>query len=114
MVNFSADLDSTFGALSDPVRRAVLERLRRGETGVSELAAEHGISLPAFLKHLRVLEDAGLLASRKEGRVRFCRLLPEALAPAGDWIARNRAFWDHQLDALGRYLDEATPQKELQ
>ena len=110
MVSYMRSLDSTFGALSDPVRRAVLARLAQGEAAVSELAADHPISLPAFLKHIRVLEGAGLLASRKEGRVRRCRLVPDPLASAEEWLEQHRVFWSRQLDALERFL--STPTKE--
>src|ERR1041385_5704078 len=86
MVNYPA-LDRTFTALADPIRRSVLASLRRGERSVSELAAPHPISLPAFLKHLHVLERAGLLSARKTGRVRRCRLRAAPLARATGWLA---------------------------
>lgn len=112
MVIYGSALDATFGALSDPVRRAVLARLAHGEAGVSELAAGHPISLPAFLKHLRVLEEAGLVASRKEGRVRRCRLMPDPLATAEEWLEQHRVFWSRQLDSLARYLTESNKEDE--
>jgi len=106
MVNYSAGLNETFGALADPTRRAILASLAQGEASVSELAEPHRMSLPAVLKHLTVLERAGLVAQQKEGRVRRCRLIAEPLKEAGDWIAGYRSFWERQLESLDRYLAE--------
>ena len=89
-----------FGALADPTRRAIVERLGDGEATVSELASPFDISLPAVSRHLRVLEEAGLLATRKEGRERHCRLADEPLRDAIAWIARYGAFWEERLDSL--------------
>jgi DNA-binding transcriptional ArsR family regulator len=106
MVNYSAAaLDATFAALSDPTRRGILARLsERPESSVSDLARPFAMSLPAISKHLRVLEGAGLVARRKEGRVHHLRLVPAPLHEATDWIARYRRFWEEKLDALDRYL----------
>ena len=98
-------LDRTFFALSDKTRRRMLERLSAGEATVSELAEPHAMSLPAVLKHLGVLRQAGLISEDKEGRVRRCRLDAEALARANVWISRYRKFWEAQLDDLETYLD---------
>jgi DNA-binding transcriptional ArsR family regulator len=98
------ELDAVFSALADPTRRAIIDRLAAGETSVSELAEPFDISLVAVTKHLRVLEDAGLLHHSKRGRVRFCRLSPEPLRSADDWLARYRAFWSTRLDALAAHL----------
>ncbi|MCI0686913.1 MAG: metalloregulator ArsR/SmtB family transcription factor, partial [Sporichthyaceae bacterium] len=106
MVNHQPALDRTFAALADPVRRAVLERLRNGEATVSELAHPHPISLPAFLKHVGVLRRAGLVSDRKVGRERRCRLAAQPLEAAGNWITQYRRFWGRQLDSLERYLTE--------
>src|SRR5215510_3889170 len=107
MVNYQpARLDALFAALADPTRRAVISRLAAGETAVSELAAGTAMSLPGFMKHLGMLERAGLLARRKEGRVVTCALAPRALKEASDWLERYRHFWDERLDALERYLDQ--------
>jgi DNA-binding transcriptional ArsR family regulator len=93
MVNyFGATLDGTFGALSDATRRAILARLAQGECTVGELARPFEVSLPAISKHLRVLEAAGLIARRQEGREHHCRLVAEPLRQAGDWIAQYRIF----------------------
>ena len=98
------DLDAVFSALSDPTRRAIVERLAGGEASVSDLAAPFDMSLVAVSKHLRVLERAGLLDHRKRGRVRYCRLSPAPLRSADDWLSRYRVFWHTRLDALAAHL----------
>ena len=109
MVNYSGPpLDSTFAALSDATRRGLLARLaRQGETSVSELAAPYKMSLPAVSKHLRVLEQAGLVSRQKDGRVHRCRLRAEPMKDAAAWIERYRRFWETQLDSLARYLEDS-------
>jgi DNA-binding transcriptional ArsR family regulator len=112
MVKYSDDqLDAVFGALADRTRRHILESLSGGELAVSELAAPHDMSLPGFLKHLRVLEQAGLVARTKEGRVVSCELSAEPIRAAADWVSRYEKFWTDQLDSLARYLYQ---QEELQ
>jgi DNA-binding transcriptional ArsR family regulator len=112
MVNYSdADLDSVFAALADPTRRFILNALMGEARPVSELAASHDMSLPGFMKHLRVLEEAGLLRREKEGRVVSCTLAARPLQGAAAWLAHYEKFWTGQLDALGRYLYQ---QEELQ
>ena len=107
MVKYLAlDLDAIFGALADPTRRSILDRLAQGESSVTELAQPFNVSLPAISKHLRVLERAGLLTQEKDGRVRRCRLDAVPMKNASDWIARYRRFWENQLDSLGDYLDQ--------
>jgi DNA-binding transcriptional ArsR family regulator len=98
-------LDAQFAALADPARRGMVERLRSGEATVSDLATDRPMSLPAVLKHLHVLERAGLVASRKVGRVRFVRLIPRGLDSAVAWIGAHEAFWRLQLDRLERCLE---------
>jgi DNA-binding transcriptional ArsR family regulator len=93
-----------FAALADPTRRAVLNTLAGGSVAVSELAAPHGMSLPGFLKHLRVLEDAGLIERSKEGRVVSCELDAAPLQAASAWMSRYEKFWTEKLDSLARYL----------
>jgi DNA-binding transcriptional ArsR family regulator len=109
MVNYSgATLDSTFAALSDATRRGILARLaQRGETSVSDLAAPYKMSLPAVSKHLRVLQNAGLVSRQKDGRVHRCRLRAEPMKCAAAWIEHYRQFWEAQLDSLARYLQES-------
>src|SRR5258706_6682555 len=104
-------LDRVFSALADPTRRGVLEGLSGGSLGVSELAAPHGMSLPGFMKHLRVLEEAGLIAREKEGRVVSCELSAAPMKTASAWMSRYEKFWNDKLDSLARYLYQ---QEELQ
>ncbi len=94
MVKYRSSLNRTFAALADPTRRAILARLARGESSVTRLAAPHRISLPAISRHLTVLERAGLLARRREGRVRPCRLVSGPMRPAAAWLARYQRFWE--------------------
>jgi DNA-binding transcriptional ArsR family regulator len=83
-----------------------------GEASISSLAEPHRMSLPAVMKHVRVLEKAGLVSQKKIGRTRFCQLAPQPLREAEDWIAQYRAFWENALDSLERYLVEETAQKK--
>jgi DNA-binding transcriptional ArsR family regulator len=105
MLKYQAPLDSTFHALADPTRRALVERLSRGPATVSELAQPLPISLPAVVQHLQVLEASGLVRSTKTGRVRTCQLEPQVLEQAERWIRERRAGWEQRLDRLGAYLD---------
>jgi DNA-binding transcriptional ArsR family regulator len=104
MPNHSPDLNRVFKALADPARRAMLERLSRGQAPVSELAKPLPMSLPAALQHLGVLEDAGLVRSEKVGRVRMCSIEPGTLSLAEQWINARRVEWERRLDRLGNYL----------
>ena len=106
-----ARLDATFAALSDPTRRAILERLGRGESSVTELARPFRISLPAVSKHVTVLELAGLVTRRRAGRVHRCRLAAGPMREAAAWIMTYRKFWERRLDALAEHL-ETDKQKE--
>src|SRR5437667_11318102 len=105
MVKFQR-LDRTFAALSDPTRRRILERLSRGPASITELARPRGLSLPGVMKHVRVLEGAGLVRSEKRGRMRECRLGPARLDDATRWIEWYRRQWDRRLDRLEAYLDK--------
>jgi DNA-binding transcriptional ArsR family regulator len=105
------ELDAVFAALADSTRRGILESLSRGDLAVSELAAPHRMSLPGFMKHLRVLEDAGLVSRTKEGRVVSCALEAGPMKEASVWMSRYEKFWTEKLDALARYLYQ---QEELQ
>src|SRR4030095_4055753 len=102
----SASLDRAFSALSDPTRRAMLERLARGPATVSELAAPSGISLPGTLKHVPILEAAKRASSEEEGRTRECRLGPDQLDDVKRWIEWYRATWDRRLDRLEAYIEK--------
>jgi DNA-binding transcriptional ArsR family regulator len=105
MVKYADDaLDTVFAALADRTRRQVLEALAGGEAAVSELAAAHDMSLPGFMKHLAVLEAAGLSARAKEGRIVSCELSAQPMQAAAAWMSRYEKFWTERLDALGRYL----------
>jgi DNA-binding transcriptional ArsR family regulator len=106
VVKYERTLDATFAALADPTRRAILARLTQGQASVSELAKPYRMSLPAVMKHLRVLQHAGLVSQEKTGRVRRCRLAGETLRQAADWLATYRVFWETQLDSLDRYLTQ--------
>ncbi len=107
MVNYNRRLDATFSALADPTRRAILMALMRGQSSVSELARPHRMSLPAVMKHLGVLQRAGLVSQKKIGRSRRCRLVARPLKNAEAWIAQYRAFWEKQFDSFDRYLMES-------
>jgi DNA-binding transcriptional ArsR family regulator len=105
MVKYSDDeLDTIFAALSDRTRRHVLQSLAQGDQAVSELANEHRMSLPGFMKHLGVLENAGLIARTKEGRVVSCELSAAPMKEAAAWMSRYEKFWTEKLDSLARYL----------
>ena len=104
MDNLSLSLDLVFGALADPTRRAVLERLGEGEASIGELAQPFDMALPSLMKHVRVLESVGLVESQKNGRVRTCRLKPAAMTDAARWLAEQRAVWETRLDRLEAYV----------
>lgn len=99
-------LAPVFAALADPTRLAVVERLMSGPASVSDLARPFAMAGPSFLKHLGVLERAGLTRSVKRGRVREVALVPERLEAVADWLARHRAEWERRFDRLGQILDE--------
>ena len=108
MLNQSQALDLAFQALADPTRRGIVERLTREPASVSELARPLKMSLPAVMQHLAVLEASGLVRSQKAGRVRTCRIDPEALSLAERWINQRRVEWERRLDRLGDYLATLT------
>jgi len=100
-------LSHTFAALADPTRRAILARLaEEGDTTVGDLARPFRISLPAVSRHLKVLEEARLIIRRKDAQWRRCRLTPEALHEASQWIERYRRYWEERFDALAGYLND--------
>src|SRR4029453_3312742 len=102
--HISQALDKVFAALAHPTRRAMLERLAHGDTSVSDLATPFAMSLPAISKHLRVLEQAGLIARTKDGRVHRLRLVAQPIRDVAAWIAYYQQFWETRLDALDHYL----------
>lgn len=99
-------LSTTFGALADPTRRAILARLAQGEATVTELAAPFDLSLPAISKHLRVLQRAGLIEQGRQAQWRPCRLTPAPLRDAADWIGQYKRHWQESLERLDEYLRE--------
>jgi len=106
MLNQDAVLDQMFQALADLTRRRIVERLSRGPASVSELARPFAMSLPAVVQHLHVLEQSGLVSTRKVGRVRTCTLDTQALTLAEQWINERRLGWQRRLDRLGDILAE--------
>lgn len=100
MDNQSASLSAVFAALADPTRRSVVSALLRGPAPVSVLAAPFDMALPSFMKHLSVLEESGVIRSRKAGRVRTCELVPRTLTQAERWMARQRMIWESRTDRL--------------
>jgi|SRR5208282_3558174 len=99
-------IDRIFHALGDSTRRAMMERLTQGPASVSRLAEPFGITLAAVVQHLQVLEECGLVATEKLGRVRTCRIAPAGLDAAAQWIAARRSPWERRLDRLGGFLAE--------
>jgi len=114
MINYSPSLDRAFQALADPVRRGMLARLSRGPASVSELARPLSISLPAVLQHLKALEASGLVATKKTGRVRTCRIEPAALSAAEHWIAAQRATWEARIDRFEDHLATIQPKEKME
>lgn len=105
MAKTCTDLDAVFAALAHPIRRSMIERLSAGECSVGDLAAPHDVSPPAISKHVRVLEEAGLLVQTPEGRVRRCNLNAAPLSDAFGWIVRYRLFWEDALDNLAKHVE---------
>lgn len=102
------DLDAVFAAIAHPIRRSIVERLAAGDCAVGDLAKPHNVSLPAISRHLRVLEEAGLLEQTPDGRVRRCALNAKPLSAAFGWIVQYRLFWEDTLDAMARHLERPT------
>jgi DNA-binding transcriptional ArsR family regulator len=100
------DEDRVFRALADPSRRAIFERLARGEAAVRDLTPRFNISQPAVSQHLAVLKDAGLVSERREGRLAYYRVEPKGLRPLVDWIVHYQAFWVDRIDRLQQLLKE--------
>ena len=106
MVKYSSRLDLVFSALADPTRRRILETLSLGDQCVTALARPYRMSLPAISKHLRVLEDAGLICRRRDGRVHHLKLDAKPMQQAAQWIEEYRKFWEGALDSLANYLQK--------
>lgn len=103
MTKYDFQLDLLFNALSDPTRRAILTRLATGEATTTSLAEEHKMALPSFLKHLKKLEEAGLITTIKNGRVRTYALRPHAFSPLQHWLQEQQAIWETRLNQLDNY-----------
>ncbi|HTI69595.1 MAG TPA: metalloregulator ArsR/SmtB family transcription factor [Candidatus Limnocylindria bacterium] len=115
MVEYESEaLDRTFGALADPTRRRILAQLANGEECVTELARPYAISLAAVSKHLIVLEKAGLVRRRRDGRVHSLKLETKPMQDAQAWIDRYRKFWDANLDQFEKYLDQLNTKENTQ
>lgn len=112
MAKHDPHLDLLFHALSDPTRRMMLNRLAKGPAAVTELAGPTGLRLPTVLRHLSVIEAAGLIDSQKDGRVRSCAFQPKALAPMRDWLDEQRALWEARLDRLDDYVMNLMKERE--
>lgn len=106
-VQYQANLDTAFAALADPTRRGILERLGRGDASISELAGDLAMTLTGVKKHVSTLEDARLVTTEKQGRVRTCRLGPRRLMEEAAWIATYRRMLEERLDHLGAFLERA-------
>ena len=106
MANQTQPLDAAFHALADPTRRAVVARLVAGSASVKRLSEPFEMGLPAFLKHIKVLEESGLIRTEKQGRVRTCRLRRERLESAENWLAEQRRLWEARTDRLAAYAEE--------
>ena len=104
MAKHDPDLSLLFHALADATRRSILNRLAQGPATVTDLAGPTGLRLPTVMRHLSVLEEAGLIASSKDGRVRTCAIVTEAMNPARAWIDEQRAIWEARLDRLDAFV----------
>jgi DNA-binding transcriptional ArsR family regulator len=112
MPNHDPHIIQMFSALGDTTRLGVISRLATGEARISELAEGSHMALPSFMQHIGILEACGLIRTEKTGRVRVCRLDPDALGRARDWIDQQRAIWSTRLDALDGYLNEKMQEHE--
>jgi len=104
MDQYSSSLDAVFQALADPTRRAVVWRLGQGVASVGDLAEPFDMALPSFMKHIRMLEAAGLIHTQKAGRVRQCRIDEARLTVVGEWLDDQRALWESRTDRLDRFV----------
>ncbi|MBK1839452.1 helix-turn-helix transcriptional regulator [Azospirillum sp. YIM B02556] len=104
MAKHDPDLSLLFHALADPTRRSILARLAGEPTRVTDLAGPTGLRLPTVMRHLSVLEEAGLISTSKEGRTRTCAIVPEALEPVRTWLDEQRALWEARLDRLDAFV----------
>ncbi len=104
MAKHDVDLSLLFHALADPTRRSILARLAEGPARVTDLAGPTGLRLPTVMRHLSVLDEAGLIATSKDGRIRTCAIVPDAMQPMRTWIDRQQAVWEARLDRLDAFV----------
>jgi DNA-binding transcriptional ArsR family regulator len=112
MAKHETDLSSLFHALADPTRRSMLTMLGQGPVSVTDLAEPTGLRLPTVMRHLSVLEEAGLITSAKDGRVRTCQIVPQALGAARTWLDQQQAVWEAQLGRLDDFVAQAMKGRE--
>jgi DNA-binding transcriptional ArsR family regulator len=112
MAKHDTDLSLLFHALADPTRRSILTKLAGTPVSVTDLAGPTGLRLPTVMRHLSVLEEAGLITTAKDGRVRTCAIVPEALVPARTWLDEQRALWEAQLNRLDAFVSQAMKGRE--
>jgi DNA-binding transcriptional ArsR family regulator len=106
MLNYTMDMDRVFHSLADKTRRGIIEQLSAGPASVKTVAQPHDMSLPAVMLHLQILEQSGLIQTRKEGRVRLCTLTPEPIVEAADWIQQRKAQWNSMFDTFEMVVTE--------
>ena len=111
MAKHDTDLSLLFHALADPTRRAILTQLGEGPAAVTDLAGPTGLRLPTVMRHLQVLEEAGLIATTKDGRIRTCAIVPEALEPARTWMDQQRAIWEVRLDRFDAFVSKVMKER---
>lgn len=112
MDNYDENLNTIFQALSDPTRRAVIKQLTRGPASVTELAEPFEMALPSFMKHISVLEEAGLIHSRKIGRVRTCEIKPLQLSSAEKWLNTQTSLWENRMERMASYVEALSAEKQ--
>jgi DNA-binding transcriptional ArsR family regulator len=112
MVNKTKDLDRCFSALADPTRREIVQQLARGQVSVTNLATSRGVTVAAVLKHLSVLENAGLIRTKKVGRLRQCVLTPQPMREMSEWLKHYRTHWESRFDRLERFLKQTQGAKK--
>lgn len=112
MTKYQPDLSLLFHALADPTRRSILHRLAEGPERVTDLSGPTGLRLPTVMRHLSVLEEAGLIVTSKEGRVRTCFFVPEAVEPVRTWLDEQRATWEARLDRLDAFAMKAMKERK--
>src|SRR6478609_9583699 len=112
MAKHDPDLSRLFHALADPTRRSILTRLAEGPAPVTALANPTGLRLPTVMRHLSVLEEAGLITTSKDGRIRTCAIVPEALDPMRTWLDQQRAIWEARLDRFDAFVKHVMKERE--